>query len=316
MPTRSRPGAVLHVVRMTVPLASADALEATLAQQGITMVLTEHFDRQAAVFEAYFDQRSAAAAQCRRLRDVVGPARAAAVTLRRLPRRDWSESWKSHFRVQRVSPRLVVRPSWAVYRPKRGDHVIELDPGMSFGTGRHATTRACLRFLDRLARRQPGASFLDVGCGSGILAIAAAKLGCHPVVAFDNDVDAVRIARANGRRNGVARQIRVSSGDITRPPRLPRFDVVAANLLASLIRDNAAALAARVKPGGHLVLAGILSTEYPSIRVLCRQLGFREMARATGNEWTSGLFRHRPAYADRRPPVAKQVPAPSPSGGA
>ena len=127
---------------------------------------------------------------------------------------DWRESWKKHFGVQRIGRALVVKPSWTQYRLKGGEIVIEIDPGMAFGTGQHPTTAMCLRALEELVR--PGMRVLDLGCGSGILAIAAAKLGAARVLALDIDPNAVRAARENAAANGVEPAIDVREGTLER----------------------------------------------------------------------------------------------------
>ena len=153
-----------------------------------------------------------------------------------LKREDWAESWKKFFHVQQITPRLVVKPSWEPYTAKPGEFVLELDPGMSFGTGYHGTTRACLEFLDDLSRKAPGASALDVGCGSGILALAAWKLGFRPVTALDNDPLAVKIALENLGLNGVT-EIPVSTADLFTVNPAPAR-IVVANILAPALRSE------------------------------------------------------------------------------
>src|ERR1019366_8464695 len=146
----------------------------------------------------------------------IGPGR---ISLLGVSREDWAESWKLHFKPLLIGSALLLKPSWSRRRPGKGQAVVVLDPGLSFGTGRHPTTAFCLRQL--VARRRSGESqsCLDIGTGSGILAIAAAKLGYAPVDAFDFDPEAVRIARANARRNGVAARIRFQRRDLTKLPR-------------------------------------------------------------------------------------------------
>jgi ribosomal protein L11 methyltransferase len=170
--------------------------------------------------------------------------------------------------------------------------VIELDPGLSFGTGQHPTTVFCLEEL--VTRRVPGErqSFLDLGTGSGILAIAAAKLGYSPVEACDFDPDALRTARANARENGVAQRIRFGTADVSKlPARAARsYDVVCANLISNLLVAARKRILARVAPGGALVLAGILATEFDEVRRVYESAGLRMLASATRNEWRSVSF--------------------------
>ncbi|HYV31587.1 MAG TPA: 50S ribosomal protein L11 methyltransferase, partial [Candidatus Binatia bacterium] len=218
----------------------------------------------------------------------VGPAE---VSARRIRREDWAESWKRHFRPITIASALLVKPSWSKRRGRRGQAVVTLDPGLSFGTGQHPTTRFCLEQL--VARRIPdrAQSFLDMGTGSGILAIAAVKLGYRRVEAFDLDPDAVRVARANSRQNGVAGKLNVRRQDLTRlPARMPQFEVVCANLLFDLLLTQKRRIVARVKPNGFLVLAGVLSSQFAT---LCQQYegtGLKLVSRRKENEWESGAF--------------------------
>jgi ribosomal protein L11 methyltransferase len=201
-----------------------------------------------------------------------------------LPVQDWAESWKRFFHVERVSDRVVVRPTWEPYAARPGECVIDLDPGMSFGTGQHGTTRACLQFLDRLSAASPRRSVLDMGCGSGILAIAAVKLGFAPVQAFDNDPDAVAIARDNAALNGVS--IGFETCDLV--ANQARADVVVANILAPVLIQAAAPIAAAVRPGGALVISGILDSQYADVLTAFARQGFAEHANILLDEWRSG----------------------------
>jgi ribosomal protein L11 methyltransferase len=190
----------------------------------------------------------------------VAPAR---IQVKKVPARDWSESWKRHFKPLDLGPRLLVKPTWSRRVPKKTQALVVLDPGLSFGTGQHATTRFCLEQLVALRDPQSAQSMLDVGTGSGILAIAAVKLGYQPVNAFDFDADCVRVANENTELNGVAAVLIVTHDDITQVPKKPkqRYSVVCANLIYDLLIAERDRLLARVAPGGSLVLAGILETQ-------------------------------------------------------
>jgi ribosomal protein L11 methyltransferase len=215
---------------------------------------------------------------------------AGTVSVRRLRHRDWAESWKSHFQPIQIGSTLLLRPGWSRRRPKKGQRVVVLDPGLSFGTGQHPTTGFCLRQLAR--RRNGGAaqSFLDIGTGSGILAIAAAKLGYAPVDAFDCDPDAVRMARANARRNRV--RIRVISADLTRlsTRAARRYDLICANLITPLLVSQRQRIISRLKSGGTLVLAGILETEFANVARAYRHAGLNLVVSRREKEWRSGVF--------------------------
>ncbi|AVM43272.1 50S ribosomal protein L11 methyltransferase [Victivallales bacterium CCUG 44730] len=210
-----------------------------------------------------------------------------------LKKEDWAEVWKKYFDVIPVSETLVIKPSWLDVERKPGMAVVEIDPGMSFGTGQHATTYYCLKTIDRLAGKPGVKSMLDAGCGSGILTIAAALRGYDPVDAFDNDPDAVRIAAENLALNRIGTVSPVVGDAAVWQGRAEQYDLVCANILGHLLvafRNN---IVNWVRPGGYLTLAGILSTEFDGVAAAFIELGFEELDRETLREWTSGLFRKR-----------------------
>ena len=188
------------------------------------------------------------------------------LTTRLVNEADWAEAWKAHFPVLRVGRRLVIRPTWLEHDPAPDDVVLDLDPGMAFGTGLHPTTRLCLIALEWLADRGRlrNARVLDVGCGSGILAIAAAKLGAASVVGVDVDPIAVEATLANAATNGLAGRISARLGSL--PSGEPPFDVVSANLIAGLLVELAPALATELRPGGELVSSGIFMEREADVR--------------------------------------------------
>ena len=171
---------------------------------------------------------------------------------------EWQNSWKEHFHVLRVGRRLVVKPTWREYEPEAEDVVIVLDPGMAFGTGHHPTTRSCMEALERLVT--PGASVLDFGCGSGILSIAASKLGASSVLGVEADSSAVRVAKRNARENRVEHNVRVVEGTLPRPEaRAAEFDVAVANISAKVVSEAAEELVRVVRPGGYVIASGIIA---------------------------------------------------------
>ena len=176
---------------------------------------------------------------------------------------EWMEMWKSHFSVLQVG-RIVVRPIWMEYEAKDGDVVIDMDPGMAFGTGHHPTTHMCLLELEKLVVH--GAKVLDVGTGSGILSIAAARLGAEQILALDVDPLAIKAARANVRANGLRSTIKVSRRALaTHKSTRGAFDLVVANIYTKVILEMASDLVAQVAPQGTMILSGIMAERAPEV---------------------------------------------------
>ena len=212
------------------------------------------------------------------------------IKVRTFPDEDWTLSYRLHFKTTVISPRLAVVPSWETFTPSPGQRMLRIDPGMAFGTGNHATTRACLEYI---AEAEPAASFLDVGCGSGILAIAAKLLGFGEVQGFDLDADAVRVAEESAVLNGV--EVPFFRGDLSGimsdNPEIAPADFVAANVLGPVLIRFAARIASFVHPDGRLILSGILDDLYPEVKATYEALGFRELSSKLVGEWRTGLFR-------------------------
>jgi ribosomal protein L11 methyltransferase len=207
------------------------------------------------------------------------------LTTRVVHEEDWAEAWKEHFPVIRVGRRLVIRPSWREHEALTGDVVLALDPGMAFGTGLHPTTQLCLGALEHLAGRGilAGARVLDVGSGSGILSIAAAKLGAREVLAVDTDPIAVDATTANVATNGLAAVIHASQGSV--PTGDGPFDVVCANLIGTLLVELAPALAAELRRDGRgeLLASGIFVDREADVRV-----AFTKALLDVGTAWNDG----------------------------
>jgi ribosomal protein L11 methyltransferase len=209
----------------------------------------------------------------------------------KLKREDWAESWKRHFKPLEVSDRLLVKPSWSRQKAKKGQSVVVLDPGLSFGTGNHPTTGYCLRELARAAQGKEPESFLDAGTGSGILAISGAKLGFSPIEAFDFDAEAVATAQRNARRNHVEKKIRFSKQDATRFRCGQSFTIICANLSTEVLERTMDRWSACLAPKGSLVLAGILKTEFDAVVERAKTNGLSLIKRKNEKEWCSGTFR-------------------------
>ena len=238
--------------------------------------------------DAFFERRADAEAAAAALR--------LAGSLAEVPDQDWGEGWKRGLAPFTVG-RVLVRPSWvepaALPAPRpAGEVEVVLDPGMAFGTGTHPTTALCLAALDALLATHPGGAVLDVGTGSGLLAISAAKLGAGRVVGTDVDPVALRVAGENAARNGVALELTAAG-----PAQLAgRFEVVVANILANTLVELAPGLAARLAPGGRLLLSGILAGQEDEVRAACVAQGLLpapDLERGEG-EWRLLAMRARP----------------------
>jgi ribosomal protein L11 methyltransferase len=215
------------------------------------------------------------------------------IEVRKLKQEDWAESWKKHFKPIAIGKKLLIKPSWIKRKPLKNQAVVILDPGLSFGTGNHPTTTFCLSELVKNRRRGTAQSFWDVGTGTGILAIAAAKLGYTPVRAIDFDPESVRISRENARNNNVLEKVSITRADITKLPlkSAKKFDLICANLISNLLIAERSRIANRLRSGGVLVLAGILAKEFFAVQRAYEEFGFRLVRSKTEGEWRSGAFR-------------------------
>ena len=200
---------------------------------------------------------------------------------------DWAEAWKSHFPVLRVGRRLVIKPTWREHDAAPGDVVIALDPGMAFGTGLHPTTRLCLAALEELADEDGLAHrrVLDVGCGSGILGIAAALLGAGSVLGVDTDPIAVEATQANAALNQLQAVVSTRRGTI-RTDDGP-FDVVLANLIATLLIDLSPELRQSVVAGGPLIASGIFADREAEVQLAFGAVGLRVVNRWQDTDWVA-----------------------------
>ena len=275
----------------------------------------EESDTQMQVYLADPAQAGEAARRLKEALALVGSN--AQVETSEVPDEDWKLSYRRHFKIEPIGRRLVTVPTWELegFRASGefSDRIpLVLDPGMAFGTGKHETTRACLEYIDELAGN--GAqSFLDMGCGSGILSIAAAKLGFSPVAGFDIDEDAVNASRENAALNGVTvdyRLFALGKGTVTldesieaakgvypdlalqgrdvgsgEAPFAPA-DFVVANILGPLLIAFADEIAGYAKK--TLIVSGILEELYPEVLAAFQSRGFREISRKTIGEWTTG----------------------------
>ncbi len=242
-----------------------------------------------------------------------------ALHIQPLAEEDWANAWKVHYPIRRIGEHWMIVPSWLAYEPEPGDVVLQLDPGMAFGTGLHPTTQLCLVLLERYA--QAGQHALDLGCGSGILAIGLAKLGAAPVVAVDNDPIAVEATAENVTRNGVEKAVTVIEGSLGPGMSLGHWlgsdwgsairarhaaahpggpvslqpdhelDLIAANILANVHVLLAPSLAQALKPGGLLVTSGIIADREAEVVAAFEAVGLLPVERLQAGEWVALVHR-------------------------
>ena len=233
--------------------------------------------------------------------DIVGVD--APIEIGDIPDEDWKLAYRRHFKTEEIGNRLLIVPEWELDSVQasfeHSEHsnirtIVHLDPGMAFGTGKHETTHACLEYIDQLA---PVDSFLDMGCGSGILSIAAAKLGCKVVKGFDVDQEAVDASIENAEKNGVSVEyIKFALGRAQSSNRTIEqseqsnnsYDLVAANILGPLLIRFADEIVPYV--GKRLIISGILTDLYPEVLAAYEARGLKEVSRKTLGEWTTGLL--------------------------
>lgn len=212
-----------------------------------------------------------------------------------LEARDWLAENRASFQPIRAG-RFFIHPTFYEGRPPAGSHAIALDAATAFGSGSHGTTKGCLLALDRIARRRRPRRILDMGCGSGILAIAMAKAWARPVLAVDIDDEAVRVTAENARRNGVGNYVRVGAGPGFAAPIMQGkqvFDLIVANILAKPLVSMAPSLARALAPGGEAVLSGLLTHQENQVIAAYRAQGFALVRRDRIDNWSTLVLRRR-----------------------
>jgi ribosomal protein L11 methyltransferase len=208
------------------------------------------------------------------------------------PEEEWANAWKTYFRVTRIGLRFVVRPSWLEYESRPGDLVISLDPGLAFGTGLHPTTDLCLRAMEDMDFT--GRRVLDAGAGSGILSIAAARLGAGPVDAMEIDQVAIPALGSNIALNELTDRIQVIPGDVvTAIPSGIGYDLVVANIISRILIAAAGPLSAATRVGGQLLLSGVIETHEPDVVCAFSEVGFDVQDRRMAGDWIALLLVRR-----------------------
>jgi ribosomal protein L11 methyltransferase len=208
-----------------------------------------------------------------------------------IPDQDWGESWKRFFRPIQVTSRFVVKPPWSSLRLKRGQILIDITPGMAFGTGTHATTRLCIRALEKWLKRR-GLSVLDVGTGSGILSIVSSRLGAAEVLGLDKDGTAVEMARENVKQNNVSNGVKIKKGNLGNVRK--KFDMVVANIDLRSLRRMRWPLVRHLKGKGILIVSGILERDKEKLLQFYLETGLlKKVKTAQEEEWVCLTFRRK-----------------------
>ena len=208
---------------------------------------------------------------------------------------DWSTAWKKYYKPLKISERIVIKPTWEEYKKEAQDIVVELDPGMAFGTGTHETTKMCAQLLEKYIKT--GDTVLDVGCGTGILSIIAAKLGASHVTAIDIDEMAVKVTKENSTLNKVqdtvvsfAGVLDMSTGESLKNE---KADVIVANIIANVIIDIAPIVPHYLKQGGHFITSGIIKERKEEVVEAYLRLGYTMEADQDMGEWVAMAFKSR-----------------------
>ncbi len=216
----------------------------------------------------------------------------AAFTQESIVEEDWNRHWKEHFKPFKLTDRLVIKPSWEAYEKQPDEIVLEMDPGMAFGTGLHASTRLALLLIEESFAVRSPETVLDIGTGTGILGMDCALLGANSVIGLDNDIDARTAASENIQKNHLDRIMRIDQRDLTDLP--GQFDLVIANITQDVLTLLAHDIALRIAPEGRLVLSGILTdNQADTIKKVYGDLGLTLIKTRAQEEWTALLFENR-----------------------
>jgi ribosomal protein L11 methyltransferase len=205
--------------------------------------------------------------------------------------KEWHESWKKHFSILEIGKTLAIVPSWLNSKEVDRKVIIELDPGMAFGTGHHPTTRMCLEMLEILVK--PEDAILDLGCGSGILSIASAKMGSEKVIGIDNDETAVKVAMENIEINGISKSVLILTGSIPNKD-MSKYsnDIIVANISNKIILDLSIEITEHLKPGGHLIVSGFLDINESEIINKFKELNLSVLSRLSTADWVALSLRN------------------------
>jgi ribosomal protein L11 methyltransferase len=285
-------------ISLYVPGASIEAVSNFLIEQGATGIEEKEEGQKGERLKAYFLRDGGEGGVLGALRRYLKSLHAiqpeisqAKIKTATIPEQDWGEKWKRFFKPTQVTSRVVIKPPWSSFRPKKDEVSIVINPGMAFGTGTHATTKLCIRALEKGLRKK-GLSVLDVGAGSGILSILAGRMGAGEVLGVDTDEVAVKVARENVRQNQVSDLVKIRKGSIGHIRK--QFDVVVANIDLRGLRKMRQSLLRHLKRKGLLILSGLLAREGDRVRKYYLETGHLRWAQSTREgEWVCLTFQKK-----------------------
>lgn len=200
---------------------------------------------------------------------------------------DWANSWKKYFKPLKIGERIIIRPTWEPYTPAMDEIVLDIDPGMAFGTGSHASTSLCMRFLENYIKG--GMKVLDVGTGTGILAMCAAKLGAKEVLAVDNDPVAVKVAEENIALNSLGNIVKTAQHDLLNGVNI-KADLIVANIIAEIILKLITQVPACLKKGGIFIASGIIGERKNEIIEAAGRLNYQLLEEKEEEDWAALVF--------------------------
>ncbi|WP_027338648.1 50S ribosomal protein L11 methyltransferase [Halonatronum saccharophilum] len=270
---------------------SFSAIENILEELGALGITKEEFKEKPKEvrLKAYFDEEDFSKVKLDEIKDRIFSLEEygfelsdVEISVDSLQEEDWANKWKDNFKPIKISEKIIIKPTWEDYKCSKDDIIIELDPGRAFGTGDHGTTSVCLRMIEKYLK--PGVNFLDIGTGTGILSIAAAKLGVGDILALDIDPVAVKVARENGRLNRVEDRIEFKIGNLIEVVN-KKYDFCVANILPHIILNLIPDLPKVIKEGGHFLLSGIIEEKVEEIEVELEKYNLELLERCQEGEW-------------------------------
>jgi len=256
--------------------------------------IPEQMDTKVVTITAYYpddarlDSRlDAIEAQLKLVEERIGPCRFGHTMFRKVSEHDWANEWKKYFHTTKVGEKIVIKPTWEEYVPAPQEVVLELDPGMAFGTGTHHTTSMCLQWLEKIIK--PRMTVFDVGCGSGILAMAASLLGAQDVKAVDIDWTAVKVAKENVALNNLTKKVVVEQGDLLHGTK-GQADVIIANIIADIIIMLLPDIPGKLKPAGRFLTSGIIEDRWRDVEQAALKQGLKAFGVSRKGGWVAAVF--------------------------